>query len=849
MIPVDEGLYKKLAVLYPSLNEDDLRLICKKNYNNELAVMGDLSARGYRPVVGPGNDSRSMYTVIQSRNYTPLPYTGHISSTSMTTSTTTSTAMTTTTANASSSNGTSSSITAIKTINTDITKAHDKNPALIAAKVSSSSPTPALANSSTTDGCNSPQSYWCINTAKRTYSPIVGKMNPTRQTTNSPVVSHFQGEKQNGSNTTNTKSTGRYYYPGRFVQGVGFEPNSMGGAPRITGKPFVPLQGRYVFSGMINDRSYSPKLPQAKPPNTRDPNYGSGHQNHDLYQPTISPPPPPNPPPISLAVYAAYARQAEAAGFGNTNIGSISPHQQRSPAHSPYPSTTPSINYGSSYSYGHHHHINSTSPHVSTTANYAISSPRPYTGPIPSWYGEEDRVQMPVQRLHHDLIKNRITDRSASPPTSATILRTYSPVYGFRDRPTPSSSPIQQQQQQQQQTTSSSPYHHYYPPYSHHLVTTTTSASSFYATASRLYTQSPKPTLRSTTTPVVVPSNSASICHPQPYPHYHGPSTRPSPPPTAALVVTTSTPSNYNSPCHSPAFYPIRNSSPTFLQTVPQATGIPDGYPPYPAIRTSQTAGPHSPKIKLRYLRRIYPGVDETILLDVLANADNNVQTAMLELGQLGYVKIETPPIRPASATSAQTSTTQSSTQSTLLKAVDAFQSKPKPLDKDLNKPVAPPRRLTEADKQKRLLANLDNNRIPYGVTKPIVPARSSNKSMTDQIEKVEKGEYVFRSRYKSDVKGPNSYLRKGPNPELLQRDATSIIKTSSYGLSKGPNKDLLHSQSSDDNSVLSIPSVKDTICYNESSAEKIINRDSSPHLNKGPRHCLVQGSTYKIPS
>ncbi|KAM7352779.1 uncharacterized protein ACRADG_005162 isoform 2-T3 [Cochliomyia hominivorax] len=49
---------------------------------------------------------------------------------------------------------------------------------------------------------------------------------------------------------------------------------------------------------------------------------------------------------------------------------------------------------------------------------------------------------------------------------------------------------------------------------------------------------------------------------------------------------------------------------------------------------------PHSsPKMKLRYMKTIFPKADETLLLDVLANADNNVQKASEKLISLGYVK------------------------------------------------------------------------------------------------------------------------------------------------------------------------------------------------------------------
>ncbi|XP_029167671.1 uncharacterized protein LOC114938087 isoform X2 [Nylanderia fulva] len=48
---------------------------------------------------------------------------------------------------------------------------------------------------------------------------------------------------------------------------------------------------------------------------------------------------------------------------------------------------------------------------------------------------------------------------------------------------------------------------------------------------------------------------------------------------------------------------------------------------------------PNSPKMKLRYLKSIFPNVDETILLDILEQSDNNVQKASDKLIDLGYEK------------------------------------------------------------------------------------------------------------------------------------------------------------------------------------------------------------------
>merc|ERR1712038_1824503 len=53
---------------------------------------------------------------------------------------------------------------------------------------------------------------------------------------------------------------------------------------------------------------------------------------------------------------------------------------------------------------------------------------------------------------------------------------------------------------------------------------------------------------------------------------------------------------------------------------------------------------PHSsPKMKLRYLKSVFPTVEEYLLLDVLANSDNNVQKAADKLVKMGYVKRDTP--------------------------------------------------------------------------------------------------------------------------------------------------------------------------------------------------------------
>ncbi|XP_053675359.1 uncharacterized protein LOC128725623 [Anopheles nili] len=69
---------------------------------------------------------------------------------------------------------------------------------------------------------------------------------------------------------------------------------------------------------------------------------------------------------------------------------------------------------------------------------------------------------------------------------------------------------------------------------------------------------------------------------------------------------------------------------------------------------------PHSsPKMKLRYMKSIFPKAEETLILDVLANADNNVQNASQQLLKMGYDKREQPVPQRSSSSRKGTGTSQ----------------------------------------------------------------------------------------------------------------------------------------------------------------------------------------------
>lgn len=58
-----------------------------------------------------------------------------------------------------------------------------------------------------------------------------------------------------------------------------------------------------------------------------------------------------------------------------------------------------------------------------------------------------------------------------------------------------------------------------------------------------------------------------------------------------------------------------------------------------------------SPKMKLRYLQRIYPDVEENFLFDLLQNCDDNAMHVIERLEQMGYRRKELdfsrPPLAP----------------------------------------------------------------------------------------------------------------------------------------------------------------------------------------------------------
>uniref|UniRef100_A0A336KJS7 CSON011657 protein n=1 Tax=Culicoides sonorensis TaxID=179676 RepID=A0A336KJS7_CULSO len=269
---------------------------------------------------------------------------------------------------------------------------------------------------------------------------------------------------------------------------------------------------------------------------------------------------------------------------------------------------------------------------------------------------------------------------------------------------------------------------------------------------------------------------------------------------------------------------------------------------------------PHSsPKMKLRYVKGLFPKVEETVILDVLANVDNNVQKASDRLLQMGYQKRDVIAANKAA----------------LKKKVEEQQEREEKL---LLTPK--PVRVKTAEEKRKMRQKLQTqfSNIPERVIlmalesveyseeraiqilniviqedSPEIKTESENikvESETDNNEnlrsnslvqsKNECNDTVDNGKNEADslheplksihisplVKGPNKDLRKGPNDELLLSDymtwngANPDLSTGSKSQARGPDSSLLIERS-------------------------YVPRGSNKELCKGPSSTLAKGSMY----
>ncbi|XP_020300503.1 uncharacterized protein LOC109864068 isoform X2 [Pseudomyrmex gracilis] len=286
---------------------------------------------------------------------------------------------------------------------------------------------------------------------------------------------------------------------------------------------------------------------------------------------------------------------------------------------------------------------------------------------------------------------------------------------------------------------------------------------------------------------------------------------------------------------------------------------------------------PNSPKMKLRYLKNIFPKVDETILLDILEQSDNNVQKASEKLINLGYEKRN--PTLPAKALAKKKEKEQAQNQQvapTPPPRIKSLEEKNKMKTRLMEKYKTVPDRVVmlamdSVDYDEERAIHILDIVVAEEATRPLCTS-SSQSSRSDErkdsppmteaikltaspikktskdtetekskrsknkteIPKVSRGtstteDKEYKSPYLTKPIGSNSDLPKGANNDLLLPD---------YAPWSGPDPNLLSKQSFS----RSLAVGHDTSLL---SGNHCLAKGPQSELRKGPLRGLAQGSIY----
>ncbi|XP_043277686.1 uncharacterized protein [Venturia canescens] len=286
---------------------------------------------------------------------------------------------------------------------------------------------------------------------------------------------------------------------------------------------------------------------------------------------------------------------------------------------------------------------------------------------------------------------------------------------------------------------------------------------------------------------------------------------------------------------------------------------------------------PNSPKMKLRYLKNVFPKVDETLLLDILEQSDNNVHKASEKLIERGFEKrnptgpsksvarvkeeamakpaqvAPTPPPRMKSLeeknkmknrlmekfktvperviTLAMDSVDYDEERAihilNIMVVEDAIQptrtcssQSSKSDDRKDSPPITEAIKLT-ASPVKKIIKDVDADKAKRSKNKNEAPKVSRGTSTTEDNK--------YKSPYLTKAVGANSDLPKGPNNDLLLPE---------YAPWAGPDPTLLTSESY----IKSMALGKDSSLV---SGGRSLAKGPNTELRKGPLRGLAQGSIY----
>ncbi|XP_045490197.1 uncharacterized protein LOC111001013 isoform X2 [Pieris rapae] len=241
----------------------------------------------------------------------------------------------------------------------------------------------------------------------------------------------------------------------------------------------------------------------------------------------------------------------------------------------------------------------------------------------------------------------------------------------------------------------------------------------------------------------------------------------------SALQLAKGVSGSLHGSCHSP-FTLTPQGSPLLLRP---NSGASSYYGTTKSYEGGQTIKHQSPKMKLKYLKSVFPKAEETLILDVLANKDNNVQMASEELITLGFSKKQTIiiPVKQESPLPVKKTITLMKTTEERKLIKENFQKKYSSIAERVVSIALESVDYNEERAEQILnVVMQEDAQAPKSVT--VTQAKEIKRAETPEtklpiLKSSPNTEPKYKSQYSGPRNGPNPKLRQGPKDNLLLED------------------------------------------------------------------------------
>ncbi|XP_050447830.1 uncharacterized protein LOC126849731 isoform X6 [Cataglyphis hispanica] len=319
---------------------------------------------------------------------------------------------------------------------------------------------------------------------------------------------------------------------------------------------------------------------------------------------------------------------------------------------------------------------------------------------------------------------------------------------------------------------------------------------------------------------------------------------------------------------------PLRNTETSFTQNSDSESQVAKINAVFPTVSDT-----HIRLLLKKYLKSIFPKVDETILLDILEQSDNNVQKASEKLIDLGYEKRNTTfPVKTVAKKKEEEQTNNEQIAPTPPPRIKSLEEKNILKKRLMEKYKMVPDRvvmlamdsvdydeeramhildIVVAEEASRPLCTSDSKSSKSNERKDSPPVMEAIKLTVSPIKKINKGAETEKSKRSKNKTEIPKVSRGTSTTEDKEYKSPYLIKPigSNLDLVKGANNDLLFFRpdyapwSGPDTSLLSKQPFSRSLAMGHNptllSTNNCLAKGPQSELRKGPLRGLAQGSIY----